>query len=75
MYVSTAKLYFHLVSHWEILFDEHGLDVGDVKTALPTIVRALGEIREEWSRDELTGWTVKVVDHAGMTLLSFCMTK
>jgi hypothetical protein len=64
--VRTTRLYFNLTKRWQSLLDDKGLEVADIDGALPGIIRAIKEVREE-KRAELdfAGWKLDLVDQSG----------
>ncbi len=66
------RLFFHLVRGLEMIRDEHGIDVADLRQARTEAVRAIEEMRREepFASQDWAGWRFDVADASGSVLLS-----
>ena len=66
------RLYFHLQKGTEIIRDEEGIEVSDVKAGEAEALSALGEIRSEAAAElqDWAGWKLAVADDTGAVLFS-----
>ena len=73
--MAKPRLFFNLIRRRQCLLDHEGLEVASVDDAIPGVIRAIKELREE-RKDELdlAGWTLDVVDHSGRLRASLALT-
>jgi hypothetical protein len=66
------RLYFHLQKGTEIIRDEEGVEVSNVKAGKAEALRALGEMRNEADAElqDWAGWKLAVADDSGAVLFS-----
>ncbi len=66
------RLYFHLQKGTEIIRDEEGVEVSNVKAGKAEALRALREMRNEADAElqDWTGWKLAVADDSGAVLFS-----
>ena len=64
------RLYFHLQKGTEIIRDEEGVEVSDVRAGEAEALRALGEIRSESDAElqDWAGWKLAAADDSGAVL-------
>lgn len=67
------RLYFHLQKGTEIIRDEEGVEVSDVRAGKAEALNALGEMRSEVDAElqDWAGWKLAVADDSGAVLFSF----
>jgi len=66
------RCYFHLVSRYDVIADETGIDVADLEAAEAHARLAIEELRQEddGSDEAWEGWQLSVADASGDVLLS-----
>jgi hypothetical protein len=66
------RLYFHLQKGTEIIRDEEGVEVSDVRAGEAEALNALGEMRSEADAElqDWAGWKLAVADDSGAVLFS-----
>jgi hypothetical protein len=70
----VSRIYLDLVKDAQVIPDTTGVPVPDFGTALPALLEAIQEARQERSHTEgWDGWQLKVVDPSGHVLLSLCL--
>ncbi|EIM30172.1 DUF6894 family protein [Microvirga lotononidis] len=65
----SARYFFHLVSDYEVIPDEEGIDLFQEEGALIPLIRALDElIKEGLALDPWQDWWLEVMDGLGRTV-------
>jgi hypothetical protein len=67
---SPVRYFFHLVSDYEVIPDEGGVDLWNDEDTLFHIIEALGEFIKDDRSNEWQGWCIEVADGTGQTVLS-----
>jgi hypothetical protein len=67
-----VRVYFHLRSAQDEIFDPEGLEVSDLQEARVQAIRAIEELRQEdpSAARDWSGWTLTVADGSGVVLFS-----
>ena len=66
------RYYFNLTDGAEVIPDEDGIEVPDLRTALIHAFEAIEELRhEDASAIELQGWRLDIIDSLGNLIQSF----
>ena len=62
-----SRYYFNLTDGDEVMRDEDGIEVSDVRTALIRAFEAIAELRQEDAAafGELQGWRLDIIDGSG----------
>jgi hypothetical protein len=70
--VIVSRYYFHLVDDYDIIPDEIGIEVSDLKEVYVEATKAIGEFRQEHTADAAAweDWRVEVTDAWGDTILT-----
>jgi hypothetical protein len=71
--VIVSRYYFHLVGDCDIIPDEIGIEVSDLKEVSVEAAKAIEEFRQEHSADVAgwEDWRIEVTDAWGHTILAF----
>ena len=66
------RVYFHLRSAHDVIFDPEGLEVSDLQEARGQATLAIEELRQEdvAAARDWSGWTLTVADASGEVLFS-----
>jgi hypothetical protein len=69
------RVYFNLVRRQEVIEDDDGVDVADLRSAQAEVVEALMELKRSarLGRPEWSGWTLEMVDISGHVLASISL--
>jgi|1185.fasta_scaffold1307826_1 hypothetical protein len=61
------RIYFNLVRRQDVLEDDEGIDVADLRSAQAEAIEALIAMRRSAhsGRPEWDGWTLQIVDRSG----------
>jgi len=63
------QYYIHLTDGAATEIDAHGIDLASDEAARVKVSAAVEELREEFSGDDWTGWTLHLVDAFGRCVL------
>jgi len=64
------RLYFHLISGTDVIFDKDGLEVTSLDDVRETITADIEELIGEFPADQRRGWRLEVTDESGTVYFS-----
>jgi hypothetical protein len=75
MLAGPVRYYFNLTNDHEVIHDDEGMELSDLRSAVTSAIEAIRELKGEdpLSSHEWRGWRLEIVDEAGQIVQSISL--